>query len=85
MGLQYLVADKVKRQQYKLHSQIKMDDMCALLVGESGHFTSTSTMVRHHRIKKIFGNAAILSYANERNRCIALHRTLRSLFCNTTC
>ena len=45
MGLEYLVADKVKVQQYKVHIYFKMDDMCALRVGESSHFTSISTMV----------------------------------------
>ena len=47
MGLQYLITDKVKVQQteYKVHNLIKMDNMCVLIVGESGHFTSTSTMV----------------------------------------
>ena len=51
MGLQYLVADKVKVQlQYKVHNYIKMDDMCALMVGENGHFTSTSAMVSMHKL-----------------------------------
>ena len=50
MGPQYLVADKVKVQQYKVHNYIKMDDMCALMVGENGHFTSTSAMVSMHKL-----------------------------------
>ena len=45
VGLQYLVADKVKVPQYKVHDYILMADRCVLMVGESGHFTSTSTIV----------------------------------------
>ena len=70
MGLQYVVVDKVKVQQYKVHNLIKTDDMCVLMVEESGHFTSTSTMVRtqyygHHTWdRKIVGNAMILCYTS---------------------
>ena len=40
-----MVTDKVKVQQYKVHNLIKMDNMCALKVGESSHFTSSSAIV----------------------------------------